>query len=235
MYKEAQKLLGERASKDALMEKAMELLHQDALQHHKILFMRLHPSQMRLYRYMKKDLKARFSTELRNNSIDKSICEVRDCFQVTQQSQSYPVFSHNGSRTDLCFERRKSHMSIMAHMDTHTWPKHVQELQHQTQQSTRNFELEHPPFQAQIYEDLFAFTHSAEETVLERSVTAWTQLVDPLIEGAVDRTIIEGILRPQQNTRSPPPPHRDLIYNYNESVTALAQQVPTLANDLLRD
>ena len=61
-------------------------------------------------------LGVKFAYFYRYNILDYAVCMARDCFD-SRTAYGYPVFSTNGTRTDLCMKRRTSDIKVKAHMN----------------------------------------------------------------------------------------------------------------------
>ena len=78
------------------------------------------------------------------------------------------------------------------------------------------------PSQVQTYETLFAWQWTEDEEVFQASLDAWYSLMMSFVDPTVlSKDIIEAHLRPLQSSRSPPKPHRQQIYNYDEVLQVL--------------
>ena len=63
-------------------------------------------------------------------------------------------------------------------------------------------------------ESLFEFEYSADDNAFEMSVAAWMKILRTFLSGVLDENILRQVLEKHRNSRSPPLPHSDLVYNY---------------------
>jgi len=171
-----------------------------------------------------KSMGVRFAMIYRENFLDKCICNVRDCFGTG--AIGYPVYADNGTRSELCFARRKldDKAAIKAYMTNST--QCVVNYKGRVQQMKDKFaDVIVAPSQAVSTDALFAFEFAGgnDEDKLETSKKAWMDLLTPiLLRDRLDETAVLGFLRQNAGTRPPPRPHSDTIYNPSDVLEELA-------------
>jgi hypothetical protein len=158
-----------------------------------------------------------FTAIYRENSLDSSVCTVRDCFAP---EFGYPVIASNGTRADLCFKRRaQKDIQIKAFME-----KPYRCVRKEVNRAAKiesvvgDFVF---PSQVTSTESLFEFQYTSDERVLNKSKIAWTTLLKSFLGDRMDDNKILGILREHQNSRRPPGPHESVIYNIDSVMKEL--------------
>jgi len=154
----------------------------------------------------------------RRNALDICVCYVRDCI-LGGPEIGYPVFGNNGTKTDLCFKRRKSGEKIQAFFKEGEAKKCLKRVWQKTKRKAQAFlgkaSRRNQDTSSMFYHDLFAFEYTPDEKIFQDSFLAWKSFIAPLVE-QVNGTIILDILRPAQNTLPPLASHRDIIYNFEQ-------------------
>lgn len=141
----------------------------------------------------------------RDNVLDRCICATRDCFA---DSAGYPVFASNGTRTDLCFARRKFEVPILAHLEN-------PELEHCLTKSLSQAErIKWQDFPSVSQESLFEFEYTESDEAFDRSIMVWMKLLGPFLSHALDERIVRRTLKEYRGSRPPPKPHKELVSNY---------------------
>ena len=167
------------------------------------------------------ELGVKFIHFYRSNLLDHVLCEVRDC-QLRGKRVGYPVFPANGTRTDICFGRRRTHVKVKAYLNvsaTVAYMKHWDERMAGEQASLPYDRLE--TGERYSAEDLYGFEYTQDEDMFDRSRSEWMRLLSRVIDSP-DETTVNDFLRKYQGTRTPHP-HYDIIYNYAETVAALKE------------
>ena len=125
-------------------------------------------------------LGASYSGIYRQNVLDRCICEVRDCFYAAKDF-GFPVFAANGTRTDLCFERREHpEIRIQARItDGHGCIAYGEKLVQEVQRYSPNSSV--------TAEHLFEFESSSDEDAFESSIDQWMVFLRPLLKEHLSR------------------------------------------------
>jgi len=164
------------------------------------------------YRGLKDELDsigASYSGVYRHNVLDRCICEIRDCFNAAKDF-GFPVFAANGTRTDLCFQRRHHpEIKIQARItDGHgciaAGEKFVQEVQRHSLNSTVTTE------------NVFEFENSFDEDAFERSIEQWMVFLRPLLKQHLSRHVIAQVLEEHRGSRLASSTQESKVYNYDE-------------------
>lgn len=165
---------------------------------------------------------ASFTSIYRSNMLDVLICFIKDCFSwEVMDSLGYMTFE-NGTRADVCDERRKDEfksLKLSVHLETKVLIDHIQKLELQNQE---RIDISTPlvyPSKPQTSEDLFAYEFTSDEDTFQMSLNAWIMALRPLVT-TVQPEILESRMRPTQSTRSHPN-YSDEIENYLEVYSAL--------------
>ena len=157
---------------------------------------------------------------------------VRDCWA---NEFGYPVFASNGSRTDLCFERRKglepTQVKLFKPNQCILWRKN------QAISNQKFLKSLFPKLSIISTEEMFLFQYSDKSSDFRTSVSQWKNFLEPLFpESAILHLeeSIENMLFEQQNTRPAPPPNMDNLYN--KDFVIKQQKLPgSLISDYLTD
>ena len=128
-----------------------------------------------------------FFSVFRENALDRCACMVRDCFwHIRHNDNGYPVFAKNGTRTNLCIQRRY-HPEIKTKAKfTDTGAKRCIDYALRYQHKLKSLEY---PYERT--ENLFEFETSLDDAALQRSVDAWIKLMRHVVGKNLDRAIIE--------------------------------------------
>ena len=100
---------GHKFSKNRIVQEAMNQTILNAESRNQTVVFKVNPHNMGLILDEQHGLRlmnVKFVQFYRSNYLDHALCEVRDCM-VRGKPLGYPVFATNGTRTDLCFFRRK--------------------------------------------------------------------------------------------------------------------------------
>jgi len=161
-----------------------------------------------------------FGYMYRKNLLDRVVCTVKDCFPGGA-AFGYPVFAINGSKTDLCFNRRKTgRAKTKAYIfSIESMIESIRNLEKQTQKKLKAFDF---PFQV-TYEDLTEFEYMDEDSVWSTSLNAWTRMLSTYVANnwtSEDAKLLKDMMHPMRNTRNMSH-HEDVIQNYEEVFEAL--------------
>ena len=148
---------------------------------------------------------------------------VLDCFGgVGNDVGGYPVFAKNGSRTDVCFKRRKvaEDDKTKAHVDPTKLVSYLRYVE-------RRFDeyQQWPSLGSSVtQEELTNFEYTEEEEVWNASLAAWSALVGTYLGNStsVKTSILEDVLGPLRNSRSITY-HEDKIQNYQKVFRAMRE------------
>jgi hypothetical protein len=150
----------------------------------------------------------------RHNPLDKCVCFIRDCFS---SGTGYPVFANNGSRTDLCFERRalKDVVTIKAQFKISA-KQCMGDMERRAEKRVKKFGHLLPEGCNVGYEDLFKYISlTATEEDVEKSVQTWMGLMKPMLE-TLDERIVRDIITKDRNSKDYFGPHSKVIYNISK-------------------
>ena len=179
--------------------------------------------------------RGRFSFAYRNNVLDRTVCNIRDCFPTVGERRSLQYPTLDGNRSNVCFARRKHNVSgvYQAHLDA---PHLVQSLK--GMQKHHEAEVEYVrkgtgyKGTPQSMETLMQFTQSQAEgtaSKLNASSFAWsTILTDFKVPHNISR--VRACLAPKVGTFSPGS-QRKAIHNWEEVASVLGKH-PGLQNML---
>ena len=221
--------LGPNVSEHDVLNEAFRMMQRESQRLNQIFTFKLGPFRTETLRFLDTELNARVTMMLRDNAIDRSICDIRDCFN---RKGGVPVVAVNGSETSLCFKRRQAKdVVVQANCTIGKWPDQVLWYDRVAQRERSSFNSYH--HKAQNYEELFLSSSSTDSAVFRRSVDAWVKLMEPLIDN-VNRSIVESVLEEGRGTRPPPTPHSKLIYNFDDAVRDLRKHAPAMAEKYLR-
>ena len=154
-------------------------------------------------------LGASYSGMYRQNVLDRCICEIKDCFYAAKDF-GFPVFAANGTRTDLCFQRRHHpEIKIQASItDGHGCIAAGEKLVQEVQRYSSNSSV--------ITEHLFEFESSSDEDAFARSIEQWMAFLRPLLKQHLSRRVIEQVLEEYRGSRLALISQESKVYNYNE-------------------
>lgn len=206
---------------DEIMAEAFVQMNEYASQQYRILFFKanthhLDDTQRAVTRGLK-SMNAKFASVVRENLLDRAICIIKDCLYT---DVGYPV--KDGVKTDLCFSRREN-KNVIVKAYISDFPKFIQFLNKMYWDGVRNLKYVDEmiaPARTESFEDLFQFEYTDNEEVFQKSHSAWISLLLSMIEN-IDEGIVEKVLRQYQNSHKMPPPHSELIENFDEFVDAL--------------
>ena len=220
MFELAQELSPNESSDIDVIVNATLMLKQEAFQNGQMVVYKWGPKNLKpLLKRTRGDLL--FGSMYRKNILDRVVCSIRDCFTFGR-NLGYPVFAGNGSKTNLCFDRRKNGEKTKAYIDsTAKMVKRVKELEEKELQEAQLKAFDFP-FQV-TYEDLTEFEYTDEESVWEASLDAWTRMFSTYVVNnwtSEDAKILNDMMGPMRNTRNISY-HEDVIQNYEEVFEAL--------------
>ena len=154
-------------------------------------------------------LGASYSGVYRRNVLDRCICEIRDCFSAAKDF-GFPVFAANGTRTDLCFQRREHpEIKIQARIiDGHGCIAFGQKLVQDVQRYSSSSSV--------TAEHLFEFESSSDEDAFERSIDQWMVFLRPLLKQYLSRRVIEQVLEDHRGSWSASGSQESKVYDYDE-------------------
>ena len=165
---------------------------------------------------------------VRQSPLDVAMCMIRDCVLPDSPVHDYgrPVWKENGTESRLCFERRERPelaSQVQIQFDpVSKLPQFLDQYVNNTAHLVKEYRQRVLPSQVQTYETLFAWQWTEDEEVFQASLDAWYSLMMSFVDPTVlSKDIIEAYLRPLQNSGSPPKPHRQQIYNYDEVLQVL--------------
>jgi hypothetical protein len=144
----------------------------------------------------------------RENSLDKCVCLVRDCFN---SNVGYPVFA-DGTKTDLCFQRRKSDAKIKAYFYSNKLvnnciQKNMDHIQEEKKMSILSFVASE--------ETLFEYEYSSDINAMKRSISAWSGILKPYLGDFYNENVVSNTLKETQNSRGISY-HDDVIQNLED-------------------
>ena len=154
-------------------------------------------------------LRASYSGVYRWNVLDRCICEIRDCFSAAKDF-GFPVFAANGTRTDLCFERREHpEIRIQARItDGHGCIAYGEKLVQEVQRYSPNSSV--------TAEHLFEFESSSDEDAFESSIDQWMVFLRPLLKQHLSRHVIEQVLEGHRGSWLASSSQESKVYDYDE-------------------
>ena len=217
---------GHKLSKNRIVQEAMNQTILNAESRNQTVVFKVNPHNMGLILDEQHGLRlmnVKFVQFYRSNYLDHALCEVRDCM-VRGKPLGYPVFATNGTRTDLCFFRRKKinkHIKVQAYFTNPTvlvdYLKHWAERLEKEQSTIPYSKLSTGErFSA---EDLYGFEYTHDAQVFERSKVEWMRLLSYTIDEPNEDVVVNFLKKYQGSLTLHP--SKDLIYNYDEVVNAL--------------
>lgn len=219
-YEEARKKLknmGHSTAYGSVMLQAVKDMQEDARLANQTVFFKADVSHLTkggstLVKGLKK-MGASFARMYRGNFLDRCVCVVRDCMGWSNLL-GYPVFASNGTKTDMCFKRRRSEEHTKAVL------KHanmcVRFFRNEERKNEKNFGRLISPSMATSYESLFEFEFTSDNLALERSKDAWVSLLASFLGVRLDESTILQILTKHQNSRKAPGSHENVIHNIDD-------------------
>ena len=215
--KERVKNSGEKPTYERVIVESLEMYYQQASSRGEILLFNSGSTRFLNTLAGMKKIGIRFGHMYRSNSLDRCVCMVRDCFDGG--SYGFPVFANNGTKTDLCFQRRKSSEKIQTVFHPGMAASCVETEANNVKDSIEKIKS-HAEMSNSLsvsYEELYAFEQSSDESTFQASLRAWVSLSKSLLtEREINEKKISDILRLEQNTRVPSKLHADIIYNFND-------------------
>jgi len=198
-------------TRNEILSESLVLYNQKSFQTNRILLIKAN-SIPKLVIDTLKTMGARFAFTYRSNVLDRAVCAVRDCF-LKGDPIGCQVFS-NGTRADMCFNRRHIDEKLMANFDTDKLHSYMEYKERQNEDRIGMFTRSFSPSTFAAYEDLFKFEYSRSEETLKESVHAWTDLLQSF--GDINKTTVEAALMPYWDTRPKNQPHSTVIFNIEE-------------------
>lgn len=175
-YDEAKKFLPNTATHAETVAHATLMLNDDSFQAGLVTLFKWQREKLNILLEKAGPENVKVATMVRGNPLDRLICQIKDCFP-RGLAIGYPVFAGNGSRADLCFDRRYGEYGkTLAHFDS----RKLSEMIHRLQREKRSIEQKKKEFGAVTYEELMAFEFTDDEHVFKASMKAWHSLVSPL-------------------------------------------------------
>ena len=144
----------------------------------------------------------------RENVLDRCICMLRDCFKEAE-SFGTAVFGHNGTETDLCFQRRH-------HPEWNVQAKFTNAEECLEEDQNKVDVIRGQDFDSLASYELLRFEQSTSEEDFQSSVEAWMDFLRPLLQGALDREIVASVLEEGRGTRPETSSQESKVYNYVE-------------------
>jgi len=214
-YDDARTSLQQRINRepthDEILSESLFLYNQKAFQANKILLMKANHIPKVVIDTLE-NMGARFAFTYISNVLDRAVCSARDCF-LKGAPIGYQVF-HNGTRADMCFNRRHIDEKVMANFDTDKLHSYMEDKKRDNEDRIGMFTRSFSPSTFAAYEDLFEFEYSRSEETLKKSVHAWTDLLRNF--GDINKTTVEAALMPYWDTRPKIQPHSTVIFNIEE-------------------
>jgi hypothetical protein len=220
-YDEAVENLRKKLSKEPtpsqIVAESFKIIHEKTKSWNKILLIKLSNIREDMLQPLK-EMGAKYAFTYRENVLDRAVCVTRDCFQ--KNNLGYQVFS-NGTRSELCFDRRKSKEKIFAYMNnTDAMIHFMQNLKNENKQRMVDYKSFVTPAAMWSYEELFAFEYTDSREVFDQSVKMWSSFLKNF--ATINQTKVEEVLRLYWNTRPLPSPHSDVVYNIEDVKNALS-------------
>jgi len=158
-------------------------------------------------------LGAKFAFTYRGNLLDRAICTSRDCFD--KGKLGHQVYE-NGTDADACFDRRKhSDEKLMANFnDSEVLFSEMERWKEDTRKVIHDQSNLWDPAEIATYEDLFKFEYTDSEQVFDDSVKKWNAFLKNFAE--IQEPILRGVLETFRNSRPPPAPFKETLYNFDK-------------------
>jgi len=165
-----------------------------------------------------KKLEAKFAFTYRGNLLDRAICMSRDCFG--EGRLGHQVYE-NGTQSDACFDRRKhSAENYMAGFnDTESLLTEMEIWKKKNRNAIRNNKILYDPAEIAAYEDLFKFEYTDNKQVFDDSVKKWSVFLKNFAD--IQHLILKEFLLQYKNSRPPPAPLKQIVYNFDKLETIL--------------
>lgn len=158
----------------------------------------------------------------RRNALDHAVCMVRDCFS---DKLGFAVDADSGNATQICFQRRKApgadNRSFKVNLNMTNLLRRLAYMSNQGQRLGSILKAsDFAGFEIITYEDLSDYQRKASgrtnaTEALDRALDSWSTLLRSWGVTPNYRLIAE-YLRAGRDTRDPPKPHSEMIYNYQE-------------------
>jgi len=209
--------LGRDPTHEEIMSESLILFNKQAVLENKIVLFKFNA----IPKYIMDTLESmdtKFAFTYRRNTLDRAICAVRDCFVANNPigHQAFP----NGTVSDMCFNRRRSHEKVMAKFDdVEALISYIEAKERSNEKRVRKFSPIVAPSTDVAYEDLFAFEYTNSDRVFESSVKEWCNLLRNF--GDIREDIVKEALIPYWNSMEMEQSHSSVIYNANEIKDAL--------------
>ncbi len=198
----------EHYTKDEMLMKSVAIAKHEADTLDQLFYFKAHipKAENETLKRILDDIGVTFVGVYRENVIDRCICTTKDCFPA---AAGYPVYKHNGTKAELCFNRRTQENA----------PPTVAYFKRPFKCLRTSFEqqkkIKRMDFPSVSEESLFEFEYTNDNAAFERSIDAWVAMMSPFLGETLDRNTLSEVLAKYQNSRALPSPHRDLIYNFN--------------------
>jgi hypothetical protein len=220
-YDEALEKLRKRLKKEPtssqIVAESFKILNDITIKRGKILLIKLSNIREDMLEPLK-EMGAKYAFTYRDNVLDRAVCVTRDCFQ--KNNLGYQVFS-NGTRSELCFDRRKSKDKILAYINnTDAMIDFMQRLKIENEKRLVDYKPFVTPAEMWSYEELFVFEYTDSRKVFDQSVQMWSGFLKNF--AAINQTKVEEVLSLYRNSRPLPSPHSSVIYNINDVKRALS-------------
>jgi hypothetical protein len=191
-----------------IVAESISILNQNATENGKIYLFKANSLGKVALDTLKK-LGTKFAATYRESTMDQAVCMAMDCFA----NIGHPVFA-NGTRSDLCFARRKADVKLLVDFDDIDKLKHTIERIRSDNEVRRNHDSLYSPALYQSYEDLFKFEYTDSEKVFDESVFAWQSFLFNF--GEIKEDIVREVLRPHHNSRPAPSHYSTRIHNFEK-------------------
>lgn len=195
------------STRDKILLDSVKRAKKEAIDLGQLFYFKAHiPKVIKENRKMMDEIGVSYVGIYRYNILDRCICVTKDCFA---NSAGYTVFKHNGTKAELCFNRRKVHSAspVLTHLVN---PKKCLETAWKQQKRIR-----HQDFPAVSEESLFEFEYTDSDEAWERSMNAWGRILHPFLSVAFDESKVSEVLKEYRGSRSLPLPHSVLVSNYD--------------------
>mmetsp|Transcript_4826 Transcript_4826/g.9206 ORF Transcript_4826/g.9206 Transcript_4826/m.9206 type:complete len:342 (-) Transcript_4826:106-1131(-) len=219
-YNEAVENLWQRLQKEPtpsqIVAESFRIINENTKKRNKILLIKLSNIREDMLQPLQ-EMGAKYAFTYRDNVLDRAVCVTRDCFQ--KNKLGYQVFS-NGTQAELCFDRRQSKDKIFAYINnTDAMIDFMNRLKTENEKRLMYYRSYVTPAEMWSYEDLFDFEYTDSNEAFDKSVQMWSSFLRNFAE--INQTKVEEVLSLYRNTRSPPSPHSDVIYNIGDVKKAL--------------
>ena len=194
------------ASKDEMLMESVERAKAEADELGQLFYFKVHlPKVQNKNRERLDEIGVSYVGIYRDNVLDRCICTTKDCFS---SDAGYPVYKHNGTKADICFDRRKKPdaPAVITHF--------VDPINCLRRSSFLKKRIKQMDFPSVSEESLFGFEYTSNEDVWEESINVWMKILQPFLSTSLDKNILIEVVRKYRNTRPLPSPHKELVNDY---------------------